>query len=72
MKVESNPQSIKRICLKWRFKNFQGYCPILSLINSLQREERKRRILKWRIKRNLKSMLENVMNAQKYSMRDML
>lgn len=41
--TETHAQAIKRICLKWRHKKINGYCPIISLIERLQREERKRR-----------------------------
>lgn len=44
MKEESHSQAIKRICLKWRNEQHNMYLPICSLINRLQKEERKQRL----------------------------
>jgi hypothetical protein len=43
--AETHAQAIRRICIKWRNEKINGYCPITSLIERLQREERKRRLL---------------------------
>lgn len=43
-KPETHSQAIKRICIKWRNEKINGYCPIISLIERLQREERRRRL----------------------------
>ena len=38
-------KTIRKVCLKWRKDKVDGYCPVTSLIDRLQRAERNERKL---------------------------